>query len=559
MSFFLFPLELVLNALRLLRNLVVRLLPAPDYAVVVLSGDLPERRAGEPLLQRLLGRRPPMSLEDLRQTLDRVARSRLRGVVLRLDNLEAGLATRESVRAALRRFRDSGKHVAAYLYSNDLPDLYVASAADVVVVPPSAELATFGPRAELPFLREALDRLGILPQFHHIAEYKTASHMFLYRGMTEPQREMYDALLEGMQAEVLTGLATSRNRERAEIQRLLDRSLSSPEDLQQGGLVDHVAYEDDLPKLLGDEGRKARIAPLAQARRSLPIKYRWRSLRPDAIGVVTLRGGIVPGESRELPFPLPLFGQRLAGCDTVARAFRAAERAPHIKAVVFHVDSRGGSAVASDLIWREVTRLRRTKPVVVHMGNVAGSGGYYVSCGASWIVAGAATITGSIGVVAGKFDVHGLLERGGIRHEILSRGATATMPSALAPYTESEWQVLQAWMERIYRRFRSLVAQGRGQSEDEVEKIARGRVWTGRQAMEIGLVDELGDFDAAVRKARALAGIPERSDVAVLTVHPPPASPVPFYPVSAWSDLLAGLRMLLSERAWLITESEPRL
>jgi protease-4 len=181
-----------------LRNLVARRLPAPDYAVVVLSGDLPERRAGEPLLHRLLGRRPPMSLEDLCQTLDRVARSRLRGVVLRLDNLEAGLATRESVRAALWRFRDSGKHVAAYLYSNDLPDLYVASAANVIVVPPSAELATFGPRTELPFLREALDRLGILPQFHHIAEYKTASHRFLYRGMTEPQREMYDALLEGM-------------------------------------------------------------------------------------------------------------------------------------------------------------------------------------------------------------------------------------------------------------------------------------------------------------------------------------------------------------------------
>jgi protease-4 len=553
-----FPLDIVFNTLRLLRNTLVRVVPAPDYTVVTLSGDMPERRAPVPLLKRVL-RPPPMSLQDLRQILDRIARSRMRGIVLRLPDLEAGLATRESVRAALRRFRDSGKRVVAYLYSAGLGDLYVASAADTVVIPPSAELETFGPRAELPFLRQTLDRLGILPQFHHIAEYKTASHMFMYQGTTEPQREMHDALLDGMHSEVVAGLATSRNVERAEIQRLLDRGLPSPEDLQHSGLVDHVAYEDDLPKVLGDQRRKARIVPLAQARRSLPVEYHWRSVRRDAIGVVTLRGVIVPGESRDLPFPLPLFGQRLAGCDTVARAFRAAERAPHIKAVVFHVDSRGGSPVASDLIWREVTRLRRSKPVVVHMGDVAGSGGYYVSCGASWIVAGAATLTGSIGVVAGKFDVHGLLERGGIRHEILSRGATATMPSAFTPYTDSEWQVLQTWMDRLYQRFRSIVAQGRGRSEDEVEKIARGRVWTGRQALEIGLVDEVGDFDAAVRKARVLAGIPERADVAVLTVHPPQTAPVPVYPVSAWSDLVAGLRMLLSERAWLITESEARL
>ncbi|MDR5684498.1 MAG: signal peptide peptidase SppA [Armatimonadota bacterium] len=551
----LFLVELVSNAARLIRNLLVLVLPAPDYAVVTLTGNLPERRAALPLLQRLL-RPPPMSLEDLRRTLDRAARSRMRGIVLRVHNLEAGMATRQSVREALARFRASGKRVAAYLYNSGLSDLYLASAADVVVVPPSAEVTTFGPRVELAFFREALGRWGVLPQFHHIAEYKTAAHRFLYRGATEPQREVTHAVLDATLNEITDALAERRRVTREDVQRLVDRGVPAPEDLRQAGLADHMAYEDDLAALLAD-GRSARIVPLSQARRSLPVRYRWRSLRPDAVGVVVLRGTIVPGESRELPLPLPLLGQVLAGCDTVARAFRAAERAPHVKAVVFHVDSRGGSAVASDLIWREVTRLRRRKPVVVHMGDVAGSGGYYVSCGASWIVAGATTITGSIGVVSGKFDVHGLLARAGIHHEILSRGASATMPSALAPYTDADWQTLRAWMERIYHRFRSVVAEGRGRTEDEVEAVARGRVWTGRQALAVGLVDQLGDFDTAVRRAKELAGIPERADVAVVTIHPPQAAPVPAHPTSAWGDWTRALRMLLAERAWLIAGVEP--
>lgn len=552
-----FVFDVVCNALRLLRNLLVSAIPAPHYAEITLSGDLPERREPVPLLQRKL-RPPPMTMQDLRQILDRVARSRMRGIVLRLHDLEAGLATRESVRAALQRFRASGKRVAAYLYSNGLPDLYTASAADTVAVPPTADLQAFGPRVEHPFLRDALDRLGVLPQFHHIGEYKTASHMFLHRGMTEPQREMMNDLLDGMLDEMVAGITADRRPAPTDVQLMLDRGLPSTEELREAGLVDHLSYEDDLPALLGD-GREARIVPLAHARRSLPIPYRWRSWQRAAIGVVTLRGVIVPGESRELPVPLPLFGRRLAGCDTVARAFRAAERAPHIKAVVFHVDSPGGSPVASDLIWREVQRLRRRKPVVVHMGDVAGSGGYYVSCGASWIVAGAGTITGSIGVVGGKFDVHGLLERTGVRHEVMSRGDAGTMPSAFVPYTDVQWEVYRGWMERVYHRFRSVVAQGRGRSESDVEQVARGRVWIGRQALQIGLVDELGDFETALGKARELAGIPEGADAQVLTVHPPKATAVPAYPASAWTEWVSGLRLLLRERVWLITEVEARL
>ena len=203
-----------------------------------------------------------------------------------------------------------------------------------------------------------------------------------------------------------------------------------------------------------------------------------------AIGIVQLVGTIVPGESRDLPLPLPLVGQQLAGHETIAQALRRAESSSRIKAIVFYVDSPGGSAIASDLIWHEVSRVQRRKPVVVCMGNVAASGGYYVACGAQHIVAGATTLTGSIGVIAGKIDWHGLLEKASIHREIIRIGATASMPSTFVSYSDQEWELLRRWMDEIYQRFKARVAAGRGRSLEAIDEVARGRVWTGRQALE---------------------------------------------------------------------------
>ncbi|MBI3997915.1 MAG: signal peptide peptidase SppA [Armatimonadetes bacterium] len=265
------------------------------------------------------------------------------------------------------------------------------------------------------------------------------------------------------------------------------------------------------------------------------------------IGVVELIGGIVTGESRDVPAPLPFVGGRFAGAETVARAFRAAERHPGVRAVVFHVDSRGGSALASDQIWREVERIKGKKPVVAFMGNVAGSGGYYVSCGASRIIAQPATITGSIGVITGKMTAQGLFARLGLNREVVARGEAATIESGFRPFTPEQLERVRREMHAAYRRFVAKVGAGRGKPEADVEAIARGRVWTGRQALERGLVDELGDFTLAVRRAREMAGLPATAPVRTVTISPPQAAGVPssarptVVPAGAPLDAIAAL------------------
>jgi protease-4 len=249
----------------------------------------------------------------------------------------------------------------------------------------------------------------------------------------------------------------------------------------------------------------------------------------------------------------------LAGHETIAQALRRAESSPRIKAIVFYVDSPGGSAIASDLIWHEVSRVQRQKPVVVCMGNVAASGGYYVACGAQHIVAGATTLTGSIGVIAGKIDWHGLLEKAGIHREIIRIGATASMPSTFASYSDHEWELLQRWMDEIYQRFKARVAVGRGRSLEAIEEIARGRVWTGRQALSLGLVDEIGDVAVAVRKAKELAQIPLHADVPVMIMRPTKAAPWPSVAPAAWEPALRSLRQLWTEHALALMPPEMRV
>lgn len=558
--------ELLANALRLLRNLISAALPVPDYVVLTVSGALPERR--EPpggLLRRVLARRglaefgpagPQESLEEWREHLRLIAGApRVRGIVLKVADLTAGPAAVESLRTALGAFRRSGKRVVVYAPAFDLKTYWLASLADSIVAPESAEIGLHGPRAETSFLRVAFDRLGLLPQFHHLAEYKTAAHRFIYPRMTDAQREMLDALLDGLFAEMVSSIASARHLSEATLREAIDDGLTSASTMRARGLLDAVAFEDELPAMLGPD-RPARLVPWAQARRRLRVPYRWMSLERRAIGVVQLVGAIIPGESRDLPVPVPMLGMHLAGHETIARAFRAAERAPAIKAVVFHVESGGGSAVASDMIWREVERVRQHKPVVVFMGNVAGSGGYYVACGGAPIVAGATTLTGSIGVVAGKISVHPMAERLGVHREVLGRGQTAAMFSPFTEFTEREWSALRQWMEEIYVRFTQRVATGRRKSLEEIAALARGRVYTGRQARTLGLVDEIGDFEMAVSTAKELAGIPAGADVPVVTVRPPRLTPVPAAPGTAWLEGLARAGRLLRDPALLLMDAD---
>ncbi len=542
-------LDLLRNGLLLVLNILARL-PGPplDYVVVELSGTYPERSpAPRSFLQRMLTRplvHPEESMEMLRGRLERLAGdARVRGVVLRVRDLRAEMPTVQSLRAALCEFRGRGKRVVAYLLDTDLPAYYLATAADEIWMPSSALWAALGLRTEITFFREAFDRAGILPEFERIAEYKTAADPFMRSDLSESHREVVESVLDSVMDEFANDVAAARRLDSGGVREAVNRAPLCAHDAWGAGLIDGVCYEDELPAHLGSPARPAALLPWERARRRLPIPYRWRS-RTAVVGVVELVGTIVTGESRSLPFPLPFLGSRFAGSETVARAFRAAERDPRVRAIVFHVDSRGGSALASDLIWREVARIKAKKPVVVFMGNVAGSGGYYVSCGAGHIVAQPATRTGSIGVISGKLTARGLLGRIGLHRAIVARGEAATMPSGFEPFTPTQIERVRETTQAVYQRFVSRVARCRARSEAEIEAIARGRVWTGRQAMERGLIDEIGDFPLAVRRAREMAGIPEPRSVITLTIRPPSAAAVPS---AAGGPTVAGTPGALAE------------
>src|SRR5262245_42397940 len=552
--------EAVLNAGRWVRNVLAGFSPAPDFVLLPISGRLPEHRARLQGWRGWLQRRfsPPQdSLVGWRERLQLLADDpRVKGVIVTIGDLRAGLPALESLRGSLLTFRTSGKRLLGFLVTANLSSYYLASAADTLVAPESAELALHGLRTEATFLRAALDQLGVRPQFHHIAEYKSAANRFLHQSMPETQREMLTSLLESTFEEVVGAVASARRLPVEAVRQAIDQGLLSAAEAHARQLLDAIAFGDELSTSLSQDGKPVSIYPWERARQRIRRPYHWRSLERRAIGIVQLVGAIMPGESRDLPLPLPLVGQQLAGHETIAQALRRAESSPRVKAIVFHVDSPGGSAIASDLIWHEVSRVQRQKPVVVFMGNVAASGGYYVTCGAQHIVAGATTLTGSIGVIAGKIDLRGLFEKAGISREIVSLGATASMPSPFASYSEQEWELLQRWMDEIYQRFKARVAAGRGRSIEAIEEIARGRVWTGRQALKLGLIDEIGDFEAAVRKAKELADIPLDADIPVMMMRPTKTAPWPSVSPATWEQALGGLRRLWTEHALVLMPPE---
>jgi protease-4 len=312
--------------------------------------------------------------------------------------------------------------------------------------------------------------------------------------------------------------------------------------------LDGVCYEDELPAHLGAEGKPALLLTWDQARRLLVRPRRWRSRQ--AIGVISLEGVIVRGPSRRTPVPIPLplpLPEPQAGSDTLVLQLRAAAQSKRLAAVILHVDSPGGSALASDLIWREVAHLRRTKPVVVYMSNIAASGGYYVSAPANAILAQPTTLTGSIGIWAGKIITVGLFEKIRAGREAITRGKAAGLYADTAPFSEEERAKVQAHLGDGYARFKDRVASGREMTDEEVEAIARGRVWTGEQAFSHGLVDALGDLQAAAREARQLASLSPRRYVPLLNVPAPKRYLLPQPLVAGAGEWLSGLTTLLRE------------
>jgi len=449
----------------------------------------------------------------------------------------------QEVRDAMLDFKQSGKPLYAYLEYGGDRDYYLASAADRVFLMPSSPLELTGVASYALFLRGTLDKIGAYPDLHHIGDFKTASNTFTERGFTPAHREMDESLNRDLYDQIVGGIARARNKSEAEVRSLIETGPFLAEDALRAGLVDEVAYMDQVEDQLGEGRERA-------ARRDIDgDDYSRVSLgslglsRGPRIAVIYAAGTIVSGRSGYDPV-----NGAVLGSDTLIEYIRDARKDSSIRAIVLRIDSPGGSAAASDAVWRElmITRSERAdRPLVASMSDLAASGGYYIAMPAQAIVAQPSTLTGSIGIFGGKFVTGGVYEKLGANIESTSIGKHAEINSPARPYNPDELKKVQEQLHAFYDQFVEKVAEARGRTPEQIDEVAQGRVWTGRQASENGLVDALGGLDRAIAIGMEKAGIPAGSDVE-LVVYPPRKS---FYEIV--SDELSGARQSAALGGWL--------
>jgi protease-4 len=504
-------LDLLGNLVLLLLDLPRWLRRRPRWVELTLKEPLPER---PPRGGRLFGRRPSPSIEGLCRALEDLGKDpRLAGVVVRIESLDGGWARLQAVRGALLRFREGGKRLVAHLSSPGLREVVAASAADTVLVDESGPLGLHGLKAEVTYFTGALAKAGVTAEAEARGPYKTFAEPFVREEMSPELRETLDRLLDGFHGEAVAALAAGRKVTPARAAELLEGGPWMPADAEKAGLVDGVCYRDEIEGRLGDQVKLASLAAWRGSRLRFP---RWWPLRRRRrVRVISLHGGIVGGEGMDGP-------RRLLGAEAARRTLEAARKDRGVASVVLHVDSRGGGAAASDLIWREVVRLAREKPVVACFGDVAASGGYYLACGATRIVAQPTTVTGSIGVVSAKPSLAGAYRKLGLKTEILARGEAAAMDTLSRGWSTEERRRMAAELDALYAQFVRKVAEGRRLEPAAAEAVARGRVWTGADAHARGLVDELGDAQTAIARARELARKREGERLEVEDAHPVP-------------------------------------
>ncbi len=460
-------------------------------------------------------------------------------LLLQVDGLTCGWGTIQELRDAIHRVRGRGKKVLVHLVAGTTRDYYLAAAADRVILDAAGGIRLVGLTSQVTFFKELFDKIGVDAEFEKIAEYKSAPEQWTMSASSPAAREMRASLLDSLYGRIVADLATDRGKTEADIRTLIDDGPYTAAEAGKAGIVDAVIEPADLDALVVKElGRRYAVTD------ELPRARDEAWARPQ-IAVVSLEGDIIDGKSMEVP----LLGQRLSGGETLATAITWARDNPRVEAIVVRVDSPGGSALASDVIAREVAATRGKKPIVVSVGDVAASGGYFVSAPGDVIFIEPGSITGSIGIFTGKFDVSGLARRIGVTWETTKRGARADMESFYRPYTPEERSLIRDKLRYFYGRFVGTVARGRHMSEDEVDAIGRGRVWTGAQAMERKLADRVCGLYDAIREAKARAGLgdDDRVEVLVLPLEPDTivAKLLKLAGVEASADAFAPLRPLL--------------
>ncbi len=474
--------------------------------VLDVSGEINEQRAMD-IFSALGGEFIPVQ-HDFVDALD-TAKSdpHIDALVVKIGPLATGWGKLEEIRSHILAFRTSGKPSICYLGGDGIGNLeyYVASACDKIWLVPTAPVSIHGMMAEALFLRGTLDKLKIYPDYYHIAEYKTASNQLTEKKFTPAHREEVDSLLHGIYNQYLTEVSQARNMDRAAFEKLVEQGPLSADDALNGKLVDRLAYWDQVQDFVREKTKDWNPVKLGRYRTQI------KNEGGTKIAVVHATGLIVSGESGNAPG-----GGAIMGSESVAADLRKAREDSGIKAIVLRVDSGGGSAVASEVIRREVVLAKGAKPVVVSMSDVAASGGYWIAMSANKIVADPNTITASIGVLGGKLNVSGLYSMLGLSTDSIATSENASIFSAQQNFTPAQQKLIQKSLQDVYTNFTKGVAEGRHMTVEAVDKIGKGRVWTGAQGKELGLVDELGDLDRAVEVAKQLAGVPAERRVRIV-------------------------------------------
>lgn len=469
------------------------------------SGALPDYSPDDPF-KRFFGG-PDQSLTGLVMQFKKAkVDKRIKAVLLDIDMSGAGWGKAEEIRDAIKDFRTSGKPVYAFIELGLNKEYYIATACDKIYVPPPGELFINGLAADVMFFRGSLDKLGVYPDIYQIGKYKSAGDMFTQKEMTDAHREYINSLLDDLFNRYVQTIAEARHKTPDEVKALIDNAPYNGNQAKASGLIDEVAYHDEVEKQMKT------MLGYKETDTFLPVRAEYRDVSPESLGlnegeriaVIYASGEIGSGRSENSPS-----GGQSIGSDTLSRAVTDAAADKSIKAIVIRVDSPGGSGLASDIIWHAVEAANQKKPVVISMSDVAASGGYYISASAAKIVAQPSTITGSIGVVAGKPVMRGLYDWLGISNEYVMRGKTAGMFRETEKFSDEERVKFEEWIKTTYYQdFVPKVAKGRKKDAQYVDSVGQGRVWTGAQAKDRGLVDEFGGLDRAIEVAKQLANIP---------------------------------------------------
>ena len=534
--------------------------PALHWGHIEIKGSYPEATALPGLFGEL-----SESLSDCLARFDKAATDEtLQGLILRIESPSIGWAKLNEIRTAIAKVRKAGKKVLAYIDDGASMDYLIAVACDEVIMPEPGSLMFLGLRAEVSFYKNLFDKLDVKAEMLRVGEYKSAAEPYSRTEMSKEFREEMESVLDSYFSQMKQIVAEARKQTPEKVEEAINAGPFTSAKAKELGLIDRIAYPDELESLAkGGPDSKVKITKKYGKKKLdtdfsgftgmvkfmdllMGIEQPKRKTTTSKLAIINAVGPIMTGTSKSDTFS----GESTIGSETMIKAIRQANEDTTVKAIVMRVDSPGGSALASDLMWRELELVQ--KPFVISMGDVAASGGYYIAMGADKIFAEPGTITGSIGVVGGKLATQGLFDKIGINTSIITRGKNAGVMSMTTPFTETERAAMQEMMNDIYKQFTKKAASGRKMDHEKLEKLARGRIYTGLQAKELGLIDEIGTLADAIAAAKKLAGLKPDDKLEKLEL-PKPTSPFEslFGPIDAQAQMQAAqsqwLRTTLSE------------